>query len=567
MSSTPYRVLARTYRPQKFDDLIGQDVLVRTLSNAFATGRIAHAFLLTGIRGIGKTTTARIIARGLNCTGVDGTGGPTTAPCGECSNCKMILNDRHVDVIEMDAASRTGVDDIRDLIDGVQYAPSAARYKVYIIDEVHMLSKNAFNALLKTLEEPPAHVKFIFATTELRKIPITIVSRCQRFDLRRIDTDMLAGHLKNICNKEQVSTDEESLRLIATAAEGSVRDSLSLLDQAIAMSSDAQGNVAIATEAVRDMLGMADKSQGLALMEHLCEARAKDAIEQLRQHVSRGTDPVLVLQDLLGLTHFLTRIRLASELADDVHYSATEQQKAKALAAGLDISALSRLWHMLLKGLQEVKLAPFPLAAAEMVLVRIAHAAGMPSPDELIRKLEKQGTPASGTPVVTTIPTRSAAPAPVMQRGNLALAAVPVAQPAPEPQAQALPLATIASFEEMAQLFAERSEPMLYSHLYNDVQPVSFEPGHVVLYPVRHLPPDVPARLGRHLQEWTGQSWRIRFADDTAGHPTLRDIATRQKEQELAYVQAHPVIARVREVFGSADILEITPTNLQGDDE
>ena len=556
--TTPYRVLARTYRPQRFDDLIGQEVLVRTLTNAFSSGRIAHAFLLTGIRGIGKTTTARIIARGLNCIGADGTGGPTTDPCGVCPNCTMILNDRHVDVIEMDAASRTGVDDIRELIDTVHYAPTSARYKIYIIDEVHMLSKNAFNALLKTLEEPPARVKFIFATTELRKIPITIVSRCQRFDLRRLDVGTLAEHLRTICAKESVEADAESLQLIATAAEGSVRDSLSLLDQAIALASDASGKAVIQADATRAMLGMTDKTQSFLIMDALLSGKPKEAVEALRELYVRGGDPIAIMQDLLGLTHYLTRIKLAAGLADNVQFSNVEQAQAKAMAASVDISVLARFWQMLLKGLHETRTAPYPIAAAEMILVRIAHSSTLPSPDELIRKLEKQGS-APSTSTVTAMPARAPVPAPVMQRGNLALAApaaAPVAAVAAEPAVQLAPIPQ--QFEEMVALFGSRNEPMLYSHLYNDLQPVSFEAGLVVLHPVRHLQADVAARIGRKLQEWTGQSWRIQFGE-SVGNLTLREQAARQKEQAMAYIKAHPAVHHITALFPGAEIVDVTP--------
>jgi DNA polymerase-3 subunit gamma/tau len=306
-----YRVLARKYRPQTFDDLIGQEVLVRTLTNAFASGRIAHAFVLTGIRGIGKTTTARIIARGLNCIGPDGNGEPTTQPCGVCPNCVMIAEDRHVDVIEMDAASNTGVDNMRDLIDSVQYAPTNARYKVYIIDEVHMLSKSAFNAILKTLEEPPPHVKFIFATTEIRKIPVTIISRCQKFDLKRVELDELTQHLVNVATKENIALPTDCATLIAAAAEGSVRDSLSMLDQAIAMGTDASGNVTLTADAIRDMLGLADKTQLFTLLKLIFNGEMEAALAQAKTLHAQGADPAMLLADLLDITHYLTRITVA----------------------------------------------------------------------------------------------------------------------------------------------------------------------------------------------------------------------------------------------------------------
>ncbi len=374
-----YRVLARKYRPTNFDDLIGQDVLVRTLGNAIQSGRIAHAFLLTGIRGVGKTTTARIIARALNCIGKDGSGGATIKPCGVCSNCKMIGEDRHVDVLEMDAASHTGVGDIRELIDTVRYLPTSARYKVYIIDEVHMLSTSAFNALLKTLEEPPPHVKFIFATTESRKIPVTILSRCQRFDLKRIDMETLAAHLAKICGKENVEADEAALKIIATAAEGSVRDSLSLLDQAIA------AGETITAPAVRRMIGASDNTATFRLLETLLKGDVAGALAEIRAQYGAGADPLLIVQDALEVTHLITRVKVAPAALSDVSLSEHDRVAAKAMADRLPMAQLTRLWQMLLKGISEVRLAPSPIAALEMLLVRIAYAAQLPTPAEVIR--------------------------------------------------------------------------------------------------------------------------------------------------------------------------------------
>jgi len=375
-----YRVLARKYRPTNFDDLIGQEVLVRTLSNAIAQGRVAHAFLLTGIRGIGKTTTARIIARALNCEQ-----GPTINPCGVCSQCVGIADDRNVDVIEMDAASRTGVDAMRDLIESVRYMPSSARYKIYIIDEVHMLSTSAFNALLKTLEEPPSHVKFIFATTEIHKIPVTILSRCQRFDLKRITTEMLAQHLKNICGKEQVGAEDAALTLIATAAEGSVRDALSLLDQAIARANPI-------TEAdVRTMIGAADNTATFALLESLLSGDVPAALTQLRAMYTAGSDPLMITQDALELTHLVTRIKINKDAANDITLSEHDRTKALEFAGKLTLPVLARLWQMLLKGLTEIKMAPSGISALEMLLIRVAYAAELPTPAELITSLPSRG--------------------------------------------------------------------------------------------------------------------------------------------------------------------------------
>ncbi|MEQ1705724.1 MAG: DNA polymerase III subunit gamma/tau, partial [Rickettsiales bacterium] len=382
-----YRVLARKYRPTNFHDLIGQEVLVRTLSNAIKSNRIAHAFLLTGIRGIGKTTTARIIARALNCIGADGKGGATINPCGVCPHCLMISEDRHVDVLEMDAASHTGVGDIRDLIDTVRYLPTTARYKIYIIDEVHMLSNNAFNALLKTLEEPPPHVKFIFATTESRKIPVTILSRCQRFDLKRIDSEMLAAHLSNIATKEQVQAEEEAIKLISIAAEGSVRDSLSLLDQAIARGIEENGDFKVTAAAVRQMLGAADHSSTFRLLDILLQGKVAEALEDIEKQYGAGSDPLMIVQDALEMVHLITRVKVAPLALSDISLSEHDRASAKKLADALSMPVLTRLWQMLLKGISEVKIAPSPLSALEMLLVRIAYSAQLPTPIEIIRSI------------------------------------------------------------------------------------------------------------------------------------------------------------------------------------
>src|SRR6266850_3251100 len=383
----PYRVLARKYRPQDFTGLIGQEALVKTLRNAFAAGRIAHAFMLTGVRGVGKTTTARIIARALNCIGPDGKRtGPTIDPCGVCEPCVAIAESRHVDVQEMDAASRTGIDDIREIIEGTRYAPASARYKVYIVDEVHMLSKQAFNGLLKTLEEPPPHVKFIFATTEIRKVPVTVLSRCQRFDLRRIDTELLTSHLAAIAGKEKIAVEAAALTALARAAEGSVRDGLSLLDQAIAHHAD--GNTgAIGGESVRAMLGLADRGRVLDLFEKLMSGEIALALGLLKELYDAGADPLVVLQDLLETTHFLTRVKVAPGAEGFFDGGSAEAARAVTMAGKLTVPALTRAWQMLLKGLIEVRDAANPSPAAEMALVRLAHAADLPPTERLVRNL------------------------------------------------------------------------------------------------------------------------------------------------------------------------------------
>ena len=377
MSET-YRVLARKYRPETFADLIGQEAMVRTLKNAFAAGRIHHAFVLTGIRGTGKTTTARIVAKGLNCIGADGTGGPTTEPCGVCEHCRAIAEGRHVDVLEMDAASRTGVGDIREIIDSVAYRAASARYKIYIIDEVHMLSTNAFNALLKTLEEPPAHVKFLFATTEIRKVPVTVLSRCQRFDLRRVEPEVMIDHLARVAGQEGAQVNPDALALIARVAEGSVRDAMSLLDQAIS-----HGAGETTAEAVRAMLGLADRGRVLDLFEAVLAGNAAAALTELSAQYADGAEPGAVLRDLAEVTHWVSLVKVTPQAAEDPTVSPDERRRGVDLAGRLSLRVLARMWQMLLKALEEVAQAPNAMMAAEMALIRLTHAADLPPPDEL----------------------------------------------------------------------------------------------------------------------------------------------------------------------------------------
>ena len=389
-----YQVLARKYRPQNFGDLIGQDALVRTLTNAITSGRIAQGYMLTGVRGVGKTTTARLIARALNCIGPDGKGGPTPTPCGVCVHCTAIAEDRHVDVLEMDAASRTGIDDIRELLEGVRYRPTSARYKIYIIDEVHMLSDKAFNALLKTLEEPPEHVKFIFATTEIRKVPVTVLSRCQRFDLRRIDAVKLEALFRDISKREKADVDDGALTLIARAADGSARDGLSILDQAISQAGGQKGIGKVTEAAVRDMLGLADRVLVFDLLEALMKGDVKAALNLLADQYAAGASPVVVIQDLLELVHWLTRLKVAPDGAADPALAEAERTRGVAIAATLTMPVLTRAWQMLLKGLGEIRSAPIPVQAAEMVMVRLAYAAELPTPADAVKALETSGASA-----------------------------------------------------------------------------------------------------------------------------------------------------------------------------
>ena len=553
-----YRVLARKYRPTTFDQLIGQDAMVRTLTNAFASGRIAQAFMLTGVRGVGKTTTARIIARALNCVGPDGKGGPTATPCSRCDNCVAIAEDRHVDVLELDAASRTGVGEMRELLDGVRYRPVSSRYKVYIIDEVHMLSTSAFNALLKTLEEPPAHVKFVFATTEIRKVPVTVLSRCQRFDLRRIDADTLINLYGEVAKAEGVEIAPAALALIARAADGSARDGLSLLDQAIAR---AEGAI---TEAdVRDMLGLADRTQLFDLYDLLMRGDAKGALDLMGALYAAGADPAVVVQDLLELTHWLTRIKLVPQAAEAPGVPEAERVRGGAMAGKLALAHLARVWQMLLKGLGEVQSAPLPLQAAEMVLIRLTHAADLPVPVDLVRQLQDGGGAPADRP-------RSSAGTERSSSTTTALGAAPAAPARSEPNdrpraiaaggaamaAQTEPAALAAdpeSFAAVVALLGERREAILQAHLRNNVHLVRFEPGRIEIRPDEHAPRNLANRLGALLSEWTGRRWVVAISSEP-GEPTLAGQEAAADRRERAEVTAHPLVQAVMMAFPGATI-------------
>jgi DNA polymerase-3 subunit gamma/tau len=563
-ASEPYRVLARKYRPKDFDALIGQDALVRTLSNAFRSGRLAHAYMLSGVRGIGKTTTARIIARALNCIGPDGTGGPTAAPCGVCEHCRAIAEDRDVDVLEMDAASRTGVGEMRELIDGVRYRPASARYKVYIIDEVHMLSTQAFNALLKTLEEPPEHVRFVFATTEIRKVPITILSRCQRFDLRRVNAEVLAGHLAGIVEREGAEVSETALRLIARAADGSVRDGLSLLDQALSHTAGTVDETAI-----REMLGLADRTVTFDLLDAVLRGDIKTALDVMAAQYTSGADPAVVLTDMLELTHWLTRIKVVPESADAPGVPEAERVRGRQMAEGLSMAEVTRAWQMLLKGLGETRVAPSPVQAAEMVLVRLAYAARLPTPAEAIKALEdgKAGPTAqpsaasnpgsnSGAPGsrVTAGGTRSVDPSAPGTGPRAALAEDPSPAAKPTPVARPIP----ATFQEVADLALEHGEAVLHAQLLTDVRLVRFESGQIDLRLNDGAQENIPNRLSRFLNENTAMTWLVGVSHDP-GAPTLveqRSAASAAKRKE---VENHPLVLEVLRVFPGATIQDVRP--------
>ena len=566
-----YRVLARKYRPQTFADLIGQEVLVRTLTNAFASGRIAHAFLLTGIRGIGKTTTARIIARGLNCIGPDGQGEETTTPCGVCANCIAIAEDRHVDVMEMDAASNTGVDNMRDLIDSVRYAPTNARYKVYIIDEVHMLSKSAFNAILKTLEEPPPHVKFIFATTEIRKIPVTIISRCQRFDLKRVEMDGLAAHLIDIASREHVVLPPECATLISAAAEGSVRDSLSLLDQAIAMHTDETGNINITADSVRDMLGLADKTQTFKMLEMIFSGHISEALAAAQKLHLQGADPSMLLSDLMDITHYLTRISVAPALVSNLNYSPAEQGLGKTMAESLSIPALTRAWQILSKGADELRHSDHAPATLEMILVRLGYASALPTPAELVRTAMAGGSaPASGAPISTPRPAAAAssvaATASVTSIATTAISSSPApvmasasGQAATARKIEPQVLHDVQSFADVVKLFEEKREAILASHLINDMRLVKFEAGRIELKPISYMQADVPARVARNLNAWTGVKWNIIYNEQGEAQATIREVRTAAANQARDYASQHPNVLAALEIFPDAKVIDFTP--------
>ena len=535
----PYRVLARTYRPTTFSELIGQEAMVRTLTNAIAKERLAHAFILTGVRGIGKTTTARLIARALNCVGPDGNGGPTISPCGVCEHCLAIAEDRHMDVMEMDAASRTGVDDIREVIDGVQYRPTSARTKIYIIDEIHMLSKNAFNALLKTLEEPPEHVKFIFATTESRKVPVTVLSRCQRFDLRRVDAEALAEHFGNIAKKEGAEVSASALHLIARAADGSVRDGLSLLDQAIAHCVGEVGE-----EQVRTMVGLADRTQTLDLFEALMKGDAGAALNNLAGQYSAGADPAVVLEDMLELVHWLTRVKVVPEAADDPGVPEAERVRGRGMAGTLSMPALTLSWQMLLKGLGEVRIAPSPMQAAEMVLIRLAFAADLPSPADAVAQIKGGKSPA---------PTQPAPSAPPPSGGGgaaaVAVAAEPEVQAAPEkPDPQ--------SFAQVVELVQAKREMILHANLTSNLHLVAFEAGRVEFRPGEQAPEDLARDLSRFLNENTARRWLVTVSSEGGAatlHRQKEDAATTRKNEAAQ----DPFVREVLNAFPGAEITDV----------
>jgi DNA polymerase-3 subunit gamma/tau len=516
----PYRVLARKYRPQRFDELIGQDAMVQTLGNAIKRDRLAHAFLMTGVRGVGKTSTARLIAKALNCIGEDGQGGPTIDPCGRCEPCVAIAEGRHIDVVEMDAASHTGVDDVREIIEAVRYAAVSARYKVYIIDEVHMLSKNAFNALLKTLEEPPAHVKFLFATTEVNKVPVTVLSRCQRFDLRRISAEQLAAHFAAVCRLEGVEAEPEALALIARAAEGSARDGLSILDQAIA-----HGSGGVGADQVRTMLGLSDRGAVRRLLGSLLAGDAEGALGQVKEQYDLGVEPSALIRGLLESVHGITRAKVGG--AQDPAQSLEEREAYSDWASRLGYATIHRIWQLLLKGLGEVNAAAMPLQAAEMALLRLIHASELPDPGALIEKL---------------------------MNGEGVAAAAPQA---PAAASQSALMKAPASFAALVEMFAANGKPHLAQQLHDFVGLVRYAPPALVIRPTKPLSNDLVRDMSATLKSLTGETWTV-TASDADAEPTLLEQEKMAAERAKQAVLETPLVKAAFEAFPGAELINYT---------
>jgi DNA polymerase-3 subunit gamma/tau len=560
--STPYQVLARKYRPQSLSELIGQEPMVQTLTNAFATGRIAHAYLLTGVRGVGKTSTARILARALNYQQRGGPDRPSIDFTEMGEHCSAIMEGRHIDVIEMDAASHTGIGDIREIIEAVRYKPSLARYKAYIIDEVHMLSPQAFNGLLKTLEEPPEHVKFIFATTEIRKVPVTILSRCQRFDLRRIGADRLVALLKDVADKENISIDDDALAIVARSGEGSARDSLSLLDQAIAVGLE-PGQIprSVSAEDLRSMLGLADRNRVIDLFDQLMQGDAAKALAILGELYDAGADPTAVLEDVANFNHVVTRLKVTPAAADDAALTEEERDRGRTMAEALSVRSLSRSWQILLKGIDESREAARPLAAAEMVLVRLAHASDLPTPDEAISAIRSAPTdeaprPTGGAradgPQAGGMSARS-------DRTSQAIASperIPELDPTPVSESRSDPAPQLQGFEDMVALAAEKRDLQLKFGLERYVRPVRFESNRIEIGLTSDAPTTFASDLGSRLLEWTGQRWVIIIAGDVTER-TLHEKRTTAREQLEDDARRDPTVAAVMARFPGAKIVDI----------
>ena len=547
-----YVILARKYRPQNFEDLLGQDALVQTLTNAIKNNRLHHAYILTGIRGVGKTSTARIIAKALNCTGLDGKGGPTVHPCGVCENCKAITAGRHIDVMELDAASRTGVDDIREILDGVRYKPTNARYKIYIIDEVHMLSKNAFNALLKTLEEPPSHVKFIFATTEIRKVPVTILSRCQRFDLQRLKIDELMTMFHKIISAENLKADEEALQLLARAADGSARDGTSLLDQAISLG---VGNVKV--DVVKNMIGLADRTQNFELFENLVAGNVDKVITLLQLQYKNGANPVTILQDLINITHLVAKTRIIPGSIDDPAVSEEEKDFAKRMSVSVSIAILSKIWQMMIKGISELQIAPLQIDALEMILIRIAYAASLPTPYELLNDVKKNSNLGQERP----LPVFARQP----QDVNNSSAAKPESVHSGQ-ENTANGFKVLKTVDDFIRLLEESRKLLVLYAFKNDLSVEHFEDGFMKVTLSEKINPDYILNLHKILEEATGKSWKIEIIKGSLGQ-TISQKENAKTEEEKRNIMEYPLVKAIMAEFKGAKIETLTRKIMENDDD
>ena len=546
----PYKVLARKYRPETFKDLVGQAAMVQTLRNAFEADRIAQAFILTGIRGTGKTTTARIIAKGLNCIGLDQNGGPTVEPCGKCSNCAAIIKGNHVDVMEMDAASRTGVDDIREIIESIYYKASSGRFKVYIIDEVHMLSNNAFNALLKTLEEPPEHVKFIFATTEIRKVPVTVLSRCQRFDLRRIEPEEMMELLKKIAGSEGVNVSEDALRMITRAAEGSARDATSLLDQAIS-----HGGGSSDAKHVRAMLGIADRGRVLDLFEMIMQGDAASALNELGSQYSDGADPIVILKDLAEITHWISVAKITPDINEDPTVTPDERMRGVAFSKLLSMRVLTRMWQMLIKSLDEITVAPSPIMAAEMIIIRLTHAADLPPTEDLIKKIENKLQGASNGKNLETSSKNLGAEvnshgiSQPKQNNASNLKVAPAAD-------EGIGILNYIKFENILELVKQNRDVKLLIDIENGLRLVSYRPGYIEFTPTEFAPANLAQRLSNRLKEWTGSRWAVSIVQNGEAETIFEKKEKDAKDLE-SEAYAHPFVKEALVQFPAARIVNV----------
>ena len=545
-----YKVLARKYRPETFKDLVGQAAMVQTLKNAFEADRIAQAFILTGIRGTGKTTTARIIAKGLNCIGLDQKGGPTVEPCGKCSNCTAIIEGNHVDVLEMDAASRTGVDDIREIIESIYYKASSGRFKVYIIDEVHMLSNNAFNALLKTLEEPPKHVKFIFATTEIRKVPVTVLSRCQRFDLRRIEPEEMIALLQRIAKSEGVNVSEDAFRMITRASEGSARDATSLLDQAIS-----HGGGGSDAKHVRDMLGIADRGRVLDLFKMIMQGDAAAALTELSSQYSDGADPIVVLKDLAEITHWISVSKITPDMNEDPTITPDERTRGIELSKTLSMRALTRMWQMLVKSLGEITIAPSPIMAAEMIIIRLTHAADLPPTDELIKTIESKLRPEGNEkkfenpqkPLDTSSASNELAKAKHNNYSNLKIATA---------VDEEVGIFNYIKFDHVLELIKQKRDAKLLIDIESGLRLVSYRPGYIEFTPTDLAPANLAQRLSNRLKEWTGIRWAVSVVQDGEAQ-TIVEKKKRIAIELETEAYAHPLVKEALVQFPTARIVNV----------